>query len=451
MGGAGMRLTRGPRLELLVWLLGVLALLSASPAAAEKRVALVIGNSAYKNVAPLDNPVKDAKLMADTLAGIGFTLIGGGAQLDLDKDAMSDVLEKFGHQLSGADVALFYYAGHGVQVSDKNYLVPVSANPTRQADISLQMIDVSGALDQMEDARLKVVILDACRNNPFGTRSLRAMNSGLAQMQAPDGTLIAYATQPGNVAQDGGDGHSPYTKALANTLRQPGLSVLETFNAVGVAVKHATADQQLPWVSSSPIEGSFYFVPPSSAATPGPQVAFTAPPSPMTADPDHVPLTDPDMLRELAHRLYERNFDPDANDKSAMTREIIKFERKASLEPNGEPTEGLLLRLRKMEPVGPWGSIMYDPDAEKWGSSWHQGSRGAAVAEARTKCGTSKCPQELSFYGKSCGAFAISDRNYSMIERDTIDKARQAALDDCGKAGKSCRIVTAVCANDPHT
>src|SRR6201999_3024344 len=129
---------------------------------------------------------------------------------------------------------------------DKNYLVPVGANPTRQADISLQMIDVSGALDQMEDARLKVVVLDACRNNPFGSRSLRAMNSGLAQMQAPDGTVIAYATQPGNVAQDGSDGHSPYTKALANTLRRPGLSVLETFNAVGVAVKHATGEQQLP-------------------------------------------------------------------------------------------------------------------------------------------------------------------------------------------------------------
>ena len=173
-----------------MWLAGALALLSASPAAAEKRVALVIGNSAYKNVAPLDNPVKDARLMADTLSSIGFTLIGNGAQLDLDKDAMSDVLEKFGHELSGADVALFYYAGHGVQVRDKNYLVPVGANPTRQADISLQMIDVSGALDQMEDARLKVVILDACRNNPFGTRSLRAMNSGLAQMQAPAGTLI---------------------------------------------------------------------------------------------------------------------------------------------------------------------------------------------------------------------------------------------------------------------
>ena len=449
-----MRRTRafGPGFGLLMWLAGVLALLSAAPAAAEKRVALVIGNSAYRNVAPLDNPVKDARLMADTLASIGFTLIGNSAQLDLDKNAMTKALLDFGHQLQGADVALFYYAGHGVQVRGQNYLVPVEANPTRQADVDLQMIDINGALDQMEDTRLKVVILDACRNNPFGTRSLRAMNSGLAQMQAPDGTLIAYATQPGAVAQDGSDGHSPYTRALANALKQPGLSILDTFNTVGVAVKHVTNDQQLPWVSYSPIEGAFYFVPPPATASQGPQVAFTTPPAnPMTADPDHVPITDPAMLRELAQRLYERNFDTDTGDRNAMTREIIKFERKASMEPNGEATEGLLSRLRKMEPVGPWGSIVYDPDAEKWGSAWSQGSRSAAVAEARSKCGNNKCAMELSFYGKSCGAFAISDRNYSMIERDTLDKAKQAALDDCSRAGKSCRIITAVCANDPRT
>jgi hypothetical protein len=442
----------GTRFGLLLWLAGVLALLSVAPAAAEKRVALVIGNSAYQNVSPLDNPVKDARLIADTLSSVGFTLVGGAAQLDLDKNTMTKMLLDFGHKVQGADVALFYYAGHGVQVKGQNYLVPVEANPTRQADVDFQMIDVNGALDQMEESRLKVVILDACRNNPFGTRSMRATNGVLAQMQAPDGTLIAYATQPGAVAQDGSDGHSPYTRALANALKQPGLSILDTFNTVGVAVKHSTNDQQLPWVSYSPIEGSFYFVPPSATtAAPGQQVAFTAPPNPISADPDHVPLTDPAMVHELAQRLYERNFDTDTDDRSTMTREIIKFEQRASMEPNGEPTEGLLSRLRKMERVGPWGSIVYDPDSDKWGMTWNYPSRRAAVIDARTKCGTSKCPQELSFYGKSCGAFAISDRNYSMIERDTVDKARQAALDECGKAGKSCHIIAAVCANDPHT
>ena len=111
-------------------LAGLLALLFAAPASAEKRIALVMGNSAYQNVARLDNPRNDAALMADTLAGLGFTLIGGRAQLDLDKAAMDGVVQNFGRQVQGADVALFYYAGHGVQVSGSNYLVPVSANPT---------------------------------------------------------------------------------------------------------------------------------------------------------------------------------------------------------------------------------------------------------------------------------------------------------------------------------
>jgi uncharacterized caspase-like protein len=179
------------------------------PASAEKRIALVVGNSAYKNITPLDNPSKDASLMAETLGTLGFTLVGGRAQLDLDKSAMDVAVQSFGRQVQGADVALFYYAGHGVQVAGSNYLVPVGANPTREADVDFQMTDVNLVLRQMQGSgtRLNLVILDACRNNPFGSRSLRASDGGLAQMRAPEGTLISYATQPGNVAQDGSDGH----------------------------------------------------------------------------------------------------------------------------------------------------------------------------------------------------------------------------------------------------
>src|ERR1700759_1145947 len=213
----------GRRFGLLVWLAGLSAMLCAAPAAAEKRVALVIGNSAYRNVTPLDNPSKDAKLMADTLSAIGFTLVGGAAQLDLDKDAMAEIVQRFGRDLDGADVALFYYAGHGVQVAGANYLVPVGANPTRQTDVDWQMIEGGQVLNQMQGSgtRLNLVILDACRNNPFGSRGLRATGGGLAQMQAPDGTVIAYATQPGAVAQDGSDGHRPYTRAPVNTIKRP--------------------------------------------------------------------------------------------------------------------------------------------------------------------------------------------------------------------------------------
>ena len=120
-----------------------LLLLAAVPAFAEKRVALVVGNSSYKNVSRLDNPANDARLMAATLRDLGFSLIGGGPQLDLDKAGFDEALQKFGNQLVGADVALFYFAGHGVQVRGSNYLVPVNANPTREADVILQMVDTA--------------------------------------------------------------------------------------------------------------------------------------------------------------------------------------------------------------------------------------------------------------------------------------------------------------------
>jgi uncharacterized caspase-like protein len=263
-----------------------LSLLSAGSATAEKRIALVVGNSAYQNISRLDNPRNDATLMAETLSGLGFTLIGGRAQLDVDKAALDTDVQNFGRQIQGADVALFYYAGHGVQVNGSNYLVPVSANPTREADVDFQMVDVNLVLRQMQGSgtRLNMVILDACRNNPFGARGLRAADGGLAQMRAPEGTLISYATQPGSVAQDGSDGHSPYTKALVATIRQAGLDIFQTFNQVGLAVKRETGGSQQPWVSSSPIDGSFYFV---AAAAAEPKVAIAPqPPSADTLRPD---------------------------------------------------------------------------------------------------------------------------------------------------------------------
>ena len=246
----------------LACIAGVL-LSSSIPAAAEKRVALVIGNSAYQHVAPLANPANDARLMARTLRGLGFTLVGGGAQLNLDKPALDRVVQKFGVVLQGADVGLVYYAGHGVGVHGSNYLVPVDANPTRLADVDFQMLDANLVLRQMEGAgtRLNLVILDACRNNPFKGRGLRGAGGGLAQMDAPEGTLISFATQPGSVAQDGAGGDSPYTTALARTMHEPGVGLFEVFNQVGLKVQKATGGSQKPWQSSSPISGNFYFNP----------------------------------------------------------------------------------------------------------------------------------------------------------------------------------------------
>jgi hypothetical protein len=420
-----------------------------APAIAAKRVALVIGNSAYRNVTPLDNPTKDAALMADTLRGLGFSLIGNGAQTDLDKAAIDQAIQDFGRQIQGADVAMFYYAGHGVQVRGSNYLVPVSANPTREADVDFQMVDVNLVLNQMNGSgtRLNLLILDACRNNPFGGRGLRSSEGGLAQLRAPEGTLISYATQPGNVAQDGDDGHSPYTKALSVTMKRAGLDVFQTFNEVGLAVKRSTGGAQQPWVSSSPIDGTFYFQPPQNAL----QTAAAQPndtSESLRADPDRVPLKDPTLLSELSERLYEHNFDPTTSDgRDDLTRVITKLQERIAMTPTGEATEGLLLRMRKLGDLKPWGTIVYGPDSNKWGISWNHASRRAAVADARGNCGSAKCPIELSFYGNSCGAFAISDRSWSLIQRDTVQRARDAALDECGKAGNACRIIGAVCAD----
>jgi hypothetical protein len=275
----------------------VLAALSVRPAFAEKRVALVIGNSVYRSVPTLDNPRNDAQLLAVTLRALGFALVGGGAQLDLDKAALDRAVQSFGAQLAGADVGLFYYAGHGIQVRGENYLIPIDANPTKEADVDFQMTDTNLVLRQMEGAgtRLNIVILDACRNNPFGGRGLavgraqgngtvrlRDTSSGLAQMQAPEGTLISFATQPGSVAQDGVGGNSPYAAALAREMRRPGLDIFQTFNQVGLAVKRETGGVQLPWVSTSPIDGSFYFAAAGSEVAPGKPpagAAAIAPPS----------------------------------------------------------------------------------------------------------------------------------------------------------------------------
>ena len=280
-----------------VWHLAALALvvLCLTPARAERRVALVIGNSSYLHVPRLDNPANDANLMAKALKSVGFDLVGGGPQLDLDKHHLDSIVQKFGHATQGADVALFYYAGHGMQANGSNYLVPVDANPVRQADVAFQMLNASLLLQELEESgtKLNVVILDACRNNPFAGSRFRAMNRGLGQMRAPEGTVISYATQPGAVAQDGTDGHSPYTEALAAAIRRPSLHIFQTFNQVGLAVKRATGGKQEPWLAISPLEGSFSFAPTSVPAKSGAVVASldTAPkdvPSVKTA-PQEVP------------------------------------------------------------------------------------------------------------------------------------------------------------------
>ncbi len=260
---------------------------AAAPSRAElrqdgKRVALVIGNGEYRNVDHLPNAANDAKLIAETLRGLGFAIVGGGARLDLDREHLSNAVREFGQALAGAEVGLFYYSGHGLQVRGVNWLVPVDASPATEHDLDFQMVDADLVLRQMDGVgtKLNIVLLDACRNNPFAIRGLRALQAGLAEMRAPEGTLISYATQPGNVAVDGSGANSPYTEALASSMRQPGVDIFRLFNQVGLQVKKTTDGRQQPWVSTSPIDGDFYFTRPPPQPL---QTALVVPPAPAPA------------------------------------------------------------------------------------------------------------------------------------------------------------------------
>lgn len=232
-------------------------------AAAETRVALVIGNSEYIEFGQLRNPVNDMMLMAQTLRSLGFEVT---ERADADQAAMKRAIQEFGQRLerSGPDtVGLFYYAGHGVQISGANYLIPLNANISREPDVEIEAVNLDWVLAQMEHARnrMNILILDACRNNPL-SRSFRSSEQGLGRMDAPRGTLIAYATAPGSVSFDGEGQNSPYTEALAATILEPGLVIESAFRKVRVKVMEATDDRQIPWESSS-LTGAFQFNPES--------------------------------------------------------------------------------------------------------------------------------------------------------------------------------------------
>jgi uncharacterized caspase-like protein len=221
----------------------------------EKRVALVLGNAGYQK-GTLRNPVHDAQDIAQALRQLGFRVINAN---DADLKRMKQAIEEFGSQLTEDSVALFYYAGHGVQVKGENYLIPVDADIKSENEVAYNAVNVGEVLAKFESSRagVGIVILDACRDNPF-SRSLRSQQRGLASIDAPRGLLIAYATAPGKTAQDGTERNGLYTSQLLKILQQPNLKVEDVFKRVRVAVTNASNGEQLPWESSS-LVGDFYF------------------------------------------------------------------------------------------------------------------------------------------------------------------------------------------------
>ena len=250
----------------------ICTLFTAHAAKADRRVAFVVGNGTYKNVAQLPNPPVDAKAMAAVLRNVGFEVVEG---TNLTRDKMTEKLLDFGKKAQGADVAVFFYAGHGIAISGTNYLLPVDADIKSEMDVKLgAAINIDLTLDQtMSDAKVKLVFLDACRDNPFAakiksnsaTRSV-SVQTGLAEMKSGEGTLIAFATGPGQTALDGQEGtNSPFTRALIAHIATPGVEIQQAMTSVRAQVNEETSKNQLPW-GHSDLTGEIYLKP--AAASP---------------------------------------------------------------------------------------------------------------------------------------------------------------------------------------
>jgi len=253
-------------------------------ASAQKRVALVIGNSAYVHTQALPNPKSDASDVAAALASFGFEIVSG---YDLDKPAFDRTVRTFAAAMQGADVGVFFYAGHGLQVQGQNYLVPIDAELTAAAALDFEMVRLDLIQRTMENqARTNILFLDACRDNPLARNLARTMGTrstsighGLASVEAGVGTLISFSTQPGNVALDGGGRNSPFAGALVQNMRSSGEDLSALLIAVRNDVMKATANKQIPWEHSS-LTGRFYFKPvgqtPAAKSTASPSVPSVA-------------------------------------------------------------------------------------------------------------------------------------------------------------------------------
>src|SRR5215210_7717737 len=243
------------------------SLLMVANASAENRIALVIGNSEYQNVARLTNPGNDANAITKALQSADFEV---QTLTDLTRLDMGRALSQFANTVAakGKDtVALVFYAGHGLQIEGENYLVPTDANIEREADVPLstmRLADVMKALESLP-SKMRVVILDACRNNPYTTLQ-KTTGRGLAIVDAPAGSIVAYSTSPGQEALDGTGNNSPYSSALVEAMKEPGLAIEQMFKNVRLKVNKVTEGRQVPWESSS-LTANFAFVPGADPVT----------------------------------------------------------------------------------------------------------------------------------------------------------------------------------------
>ncbi len=291
---------------LVLLLLALAPLATAAPATDERRVALVIGNGSYAHTTVLPNARNDGRAMAETLRGLGFDVLEG---IDADRAGTEELIRQFGRRLRGADVGLFFYAGHGLQVGGSNYLVPVDVALEDETDVAFEAVRLDVVLAQLErEPRTSLIFLDACRDNPLnasriGLTRAAAASRGLARVDGSIGTLIAFATEPDAVALDGDGPHSPFTAALLDHIGTPGLEVRQMLTRVRQQVIDATNGEQVPWDHSS-LTGAFFFKPPEPeplATLPDPATSFvTAPATATPSDPGAAELIVWETMQDIA-------------------------------------------------------------------------------------------------------------------------------------------------------
>ena len=265
----------------------------------KRRLALVIGNSDYKT-SPLKNPVNDALDMANALKKLGFAVL---LKTDADQRTMERSIRDFGNKLKSGGIGLFYFSGHGLQVYGRNYLVPVNAKIESPSDVKYEGVDAGRVLGKMEDAGndLNIIILDACRDNPFA-RSFRSSERGLAKMDAPTGSILAYATAPGSVAADGSGRNGLYTSKLLKYMMTPGLPIERVFKNVRIEVMNESKKLQVPWESSS-LTGDFYFV---GAHSTDAAVPLTSPPPLETKTSESKPVKQKRIRVKVKQGYWEK-------------------------------------------------------------------------------------------------------------------------------------------------
>ncbi len=429
----------------------LIAWLWALPAAAQgaySRVALVIGNSSYQSAPALPNPINDALAMSDSLRQLGFVVQEG---IDLDAAGMVSALRSFGSLAADAEVALVFYAGHGIQVDGTNYLLPIDANLARERDLNYEAVSLDLILSEVSQAdKLAVVMLDACRDNPFAgqlqaamgpTRST-AVGRGLGRVDAPADTLVAFATRDGSVAEDGTGFNSPFTSALLSHLAEPGIEIGHYFRKVRDSVIAATNGRQEPFVYGSLSAEQFYLNPASNT-----QVAAVTTPAVVpsqTTDPGQTaPATRSADLE--ADMLFWRSIQ-NSTDAAEYFAYLARFPDGvfADLARNRLVSISTPVTDRGTEEVaavsGTFGAIaMSIANWRRVGVCTDMSNQQAANECAMAKCGHNYCQVHVEIPAGQCAAVVAGHFATAVTQSDAMEEAKRECWRERGRASDDCR------------